>query len=123
MNKNFNIIEYLKSEKKLKGVEIAKDLDVTPAFVSALLKGKSIGLELCKKISQVYELPLDFVIHGISSSDNLLTVNNDENNQLNDMVLKVIARYEKIVKQLEEENERLKLELSELKGLSAKKLG
>lgn len=123
MDKFFNVIEYLKTERKLKGVEIAKDLEVTPSFVSALLKGKPIGLELCKKISSVYNLPLDFVIHGTEVSDVTGVENKIENNLLNDMVLKVIARYEKIVKELEDENEKLKLELDELKGVSAKKLG
>jgi len=67
MENNFNIIEYLKTEGKENGAQIAKKLDVSPAFISNLLKGKPIGLELAKKIAKVYKLSLSFVTTGKDS--------------------------------------------------------
>ena len=64
MEKNFNIIEYIKDNKGLSGKDIANDLGVSPAFISKLTNGKPIGLEFAKKISNFYGFTLSFVTSG-----------------------------------------------------------
>ncbi|MFD1770899.1 LexA family transcriptional regulator [Sphingobacterium suaedae] len=64
MDKIFNIVSYLKQELGLSGSKIAKDLGVSPQFISNISRGKPIGLEVAKKIAETYNLTIDFVLHG-----------------------------------------------------------
>lgn len=68
MSKNFNIIKFLKNEKGLSGAFIAKELGVSPQFISNINNGKPFGLEVAKKISDHFSLPIEFVLNGEEGS-------------------------------------------------------
>jgi plasmid maintenance system antidote protein VapI len=68
VSKNFNIISYLKETKGLNGTTIAKALNVSPAFISNLSKGKPIGKELGEKFAKAFDLSLQFVLTGSDSN-------------------------------------------------------
>lgn len=64
MSKNFNIIQHLKDSKGLNGAQIARKLNVSPAYISSLSKGKPIGKDVAIKISEAFDLPLTLILTG-----------------------------------------------------------
>lgn len=81
MEKNFNIIDYIKNNKGLSGKEIASNLNVSPAFISKLTNGKPIGLDLAKKISSFYGYSIQFVTTG--ESDDRGSIRNEKVEAIN----------------------------------------
>lgn len=110
--------EYL-TRRGISVAKAAKILDVSRQNVYQYFKSNNLSIETVKSLIDKLNVDID----EIFPSENLPNLNNlSDHNQENDMNDPQKRIYENYIEKLERENEQLRRELNEAKGVKAKNL-